>query len=317
MMDGRRAVIITDENVWRHHGSTFPAVLDTIVVPAGEASKSLEKAGELLRRLVALELDRSSLVIGIGGGVVTDLTGFVACTFLRGISFGFVATTVLAQVDAAIGGKNGVNLDGYKNLVGIIRQPSFVLNDTSTLSTLPRDETVNGLAEVIKSGLIADRALFERLEDAVAAGDPLQQLDMGAAISAAAAVKVDVVNRDVFEKNERRHLNFGHTLAHALEKLMKIPHGFAVAAGMVAAARISKSRGMLTAQEADRVQRVIEGFGLPVSVPFDPAAAMDAIRRDKKRDSDRVNFVLLRGLGQAEVVPIPLDELTASLNSNL
>lgn len=309
LIKGRRAVIITDENVFRLHSANFPNVAETIVVPAGEVSKTLKSAEDVFRRLVDAELDRSSLIIGIGGGVVTDLTGFAACTFLRGIPFGFVATTVLAQVDAAIGGKNGVNLDGFKNLIGIIRQPEFVLNETATLNTLPRKEIINGTSEIIKSGLIADLSLFEMMETAADADSPYDALDMGKAASMAAAVKVNVVNRDVFEKGERRHLNFGHTLGHAVEKVAKVPHGYAVAVGMVAAAQISRIRNLISEDDVSRIKHVIAAFGLPVGIDIDMNKGMVAIRKDKKRQSDKVNFVLLKSLGEAVVEPISFDEL--------
>lgn len=308
-LNNRRTVIITDENVFAAHGGKFPKVENVIVVPAGEASKTLNSAGDIFRRLVDAELDRNSLVVGIGGGVVTDLAGFVASTFLRGIAYGFVATTVLAQVDAAIGGKNGVNLDGFKNLIGIIRQPEFVLNETEMLSTLPEKEIINGTSEIIKSGLIANMKLFSMLEDAAAHENPYDHLDMGKAVSLAAEAKVNVVNRDVFEQGERRHLNYGHTLGHGIEKVMKLPHGFAVAIGMVAAAKISKLRGMITENEVSRIQKVISAFGLPIIADFDMEQAMDAMKKDKKRQSDKVNFVLLKALGSATVEAISYNEL--------
>ncbi|MBN2714975.1 MAG: 3-dehydroquinate synthase [Deltaproteobacteria bacterium] len=313
LIGGRRTVIITDENLFRLHSASFPNAAEIIVVPAGEASKSLKSAGDVFRRLVDAELDRDSLVLGIGGGVVTDLAGFVACTFMRGISFGFVATTVLGQVDAAIGGKNGVNLDGFKNLIGIIRQPEFVLNDTAMLDTLPNEEIINGTSEIIKSGLIADLSLFEMMESAAAAESPYDVLDMGKAASMAAAVKVGVVNRDVFEHGERRHLNLGHTLGHAVEKIARLPHGYAVAVGMVAAAEISQARHMISADDVSRIRKVITAFGLPSFIDIDLKKSMDAIRKDKKRQSDKVNFVLLKALGEATVIPIAFEELEEAL----
>ncbi|MBN2529354.1 MAG: 3-dehydroquinate synthase [Deltaproteobacteria bacterium] len=309
LINGRRTVIITDENVFRLHSARFPIAAETIVVPAGESSKTLKSAGDVFRSLVDAEVDRESLVLGIGGGVVTDLAGFVASTFLRGVAFGFVSTTVLGQVDAAIGGKNGVNLDGFKNLIGIIRQPEFVLNETAMLDTLPKGEIINGTSEIIKSGLIADAALFDLMEQAAKTDSPYDTLDMGKAASMAAAVKVGVVNRDVFEKGERRHLNLGHTLGHAVEKVAKLPHGYAVAVGMIAAARISRDRNMISSNDVERIINVVTAFGLPVAIDMDLKKSMDAIRKDKKRQSDKVNFVLLKSLGEATVVPIAFDEL--------
>ena len=313
MIKGRKTCIITDENVNRLHRDKFPDCIDVIAVAAGEQSKTFTSVADIHRRLVELEMDRSSLLIGIGGGVVTDLTGFAASTFLRGISFGFAATTVLAQVDAAIGGKNGVNLDGYKNLVGIIRQPEFVINATDALDTLPFDQKINGMAEVIKSGLIADADLFFTLEEAAGFEDPFSRFDMGQAISSAAKVKIDVVNRDVFEKGERRHLNLGHTLGHAIEKITGTPHGFGVASGMTAAAEMSAAGGFISKEDAARVKKCIKGFGLPVTADVDINDIMDAIKRDKKRKSDIINFVLLKALGEAFVEPVPIKDLQQKL----
>ncbi len=313
LIKGRKTCIITDKNVYNLHKESFPEVKDVIVVTPGEMSKTIDSAGNIYRRLCELEMDRSSLLIGIGGGVVTDLTGFVASTFLRGISFGFAATTVLSQVDAAIGGKNGVNLDGYKNLIGIIRQPEFVVNATDTLKTLPEDEMINGMGEVIKSGLIADFELFEHLEKAFCSGDAFKSMDTGWAIGRAAKVKIDVVNRDVFEKGERRHLNLGHTLGHAIEKMTGIPHGYGVSLGMVAAANMSVAKGFIKKEDADRIKNCLEGFGLPVNSHVNIKDAMDAILKDKKRKSDIINFVLLKSIGAAVVVPYDFSELEASL----
>lgn len=314
LINGRRTVIITDENVFGLHGTKFPKVEQVIVVPPGESSKTLKSAGDVFRRLVDAELDRSSLIVGIGGGVVTDLAGFVGSTFLRGVSYGFVATTVLAQVDAAIGGKNGVNLDGFKNLIGIIRQPEFVLNETSMLQTLPTKEVINGTAEIIKSGLIADIELCQLLQAAAASGAPYDALDMGKAVSLAAKVKVDVVNRDVFEQGERKHLNLGHTWGHAIEKVIQLPHGYAVAIGMAVAARISCARNMIDASTVKQIEQLIVAFGLPIKVDIDMAKAMDAVRKDKKRQSNGVNFVLLKETGKATVEPIAFGELEEVLN---
>jgi 3-dehydroquinate synthase len=311
---GRRMFIITDENVYRYHSTLFPDADEIIVVPAGESSKNLEDVSRLYERLIDADIDRNTLIIGIGGGMVTDLAGFVAATLLRGVACGFVATTVLAQVDAAIGGKNGVNIKGYKNLVGTIRQPEFVINDTAMLRTLNDDQFINGLSEVIKSGLIADRALFELMETHGPQIVATRQGLLGEALGRAARVKVDVVNRDEFESGERRLLNLGHTYGHAVEKITRMHHGFAVAIGMVVAARLSVQRNMLSADDAARIEQVIAAIGLPVSVDLGTDALMDAMRKDKKRQSDKVNYVLLDAIGHAVVTPIEYSELERTLD---
>jgi 3-dehydroquinate synthase len=237
------------------------------------------------------------------------MTGFVASTFLRGIGFGFVSTTLLSQVDASVGGKNGVNFSGYKNMVGVFNQPEFVICDMALLKTLPQREIFCGLAEIIKHACIEDMALFEFLETA---RDPVLGLEPAAVermVHDSVLIKSTIVNRDEHEHGERRKLNFGHTFGHAFEKILKVPHGEAVAAGMVAAASLSVERGYLTAQEARRIETLVERLNLPTRFALDPNKVMDAMRRDKKRQGESINFVLLEGIGKAVVESIPIDEL--------
>ena len=306
--DAKRTVIITDRNVHQHHGHGFPQT-ELIIIEPGEDAKTLDSARAIYERFVELELDRGALVVGIGGGVVTDLTGFAAATFLRGVKFGFVATTLLAQVDASIGGKNGVNLNHYKNMVGTFAQPAFVLLDYDLLGTLPVVELRSGLAEVVKAAAIGDGELFELLErrrDEILA---LDRQAIGMMVEAAVAVKARIVNEDERESSTRRLLNLGHTFGHALERTVGVTHGEAVSVGMVVAARISQARGMLEARDTERLEALLTGFGLPTRIAVDGAAVFDAMKRDKKRDGDEINFVLLEQLGGAVVEPIGLKDL--------
>jgi 3-dehydroquinate synthase len=302
------SVIVTDRTVHGLHSHRFPDV-PVLVVEDGEGSKTLEQAGKLHQQLVQLELDRNAFVVGVGGGVVCDLTGFVAATFLRGVSFGFVATTLLAQVDAAIGGKNGVNLDRYKNLVGTIVQPDLVMADVELLKTLPVEEVRAGLAEVIKSAAIRDAELFARLEKRPHELQEAQADAITDAIVGAAQVKVDIVNADEREAGQRRLLNFGHTFGHAVEREAHLRHGEAVAVGMVVAAQLSVRRGLLPAVDAERLTALISSVGLPTRVPGDPGGLIDALRKDKKREGQDIHFVLLEKIGHALVQAIPLNEL--------
>ena len=306
---GRRVALITDTNVHRLLCRRLPAAALVVALPPGEGSKSIDIVQRVYARLVAAEFDRDALILGVGGGVVTDLAGFVAATYLRGIACGFAPTTLLAQVDAAIGGKNGVDLGGYKNLVGTIRQPSFVLVDPSVLASLPDRERRSGLAEVVKAAAIGDAALFalleERAEELVAGGGE----DLAEVVAKAVAVKVGVVARDEVEAGERRVLNFGHTLGHAVELVCGVPHGEAVAVGMAVAARLSVARGRLLGEEGRRLVRLLERLGLPTAAGGDARAVAEAIRKDKKRRGEAVRFVLLDRIGHAVVEEIELHEL--------
>jgi len=233
----------------------------------------------------------------------------VASTFLRGTPFGFISTTLLGQVDASIGGKNGVNLDGYKNMVGNIRQPSFVWCDLSLLGTLDNKEYVSGIAEVIKYGLIRDPGFMDYLEEHMEHLLKQQIEVLEHVVTTSAAIKADVVQQDEKEAELRKILNFGHTIGHAIERHKGILHGEAVSLGMLLAARLSHLQGLLSAGEVDRVESLLSLAGLPTQMKLDPEEIYQNIRKDKKKSGDDVHFVLLKGLGKTIIRPIPLPEL--------
>jgi 3-dehydroquinate synthase len=308
-IDQRRTVIITDSTVGGLYKQQFPAC-PIISIGLGEKIKTLETVTTIYRRLVDLEVDRSSFIVGIGGGIVCDIAGFVASTYMRGMRFGFVSTTLLAQVDASVGGKNGVNFGGYKNMVGVFNQPDFVICDLSMLKTLPVREILCGFAEIIKHGAIADGPMLDFLENNRGAA-----LDLDAAIIAelvyrSVEIKAGVVTRDEREHGERRKLNFGHTFGHAIEKLTGIPHGEAVGIGMVLAAILSVEQGLLTQIESSRLERIIHSYGLPIRPPIDFSSMLGAMRKDKKREAEKIHFVFLDALGSACVKEIEIEELT-------
>ncbi|MBU1713822.1 MAG: 3-dehydroquinate synthase [Proteobacteria bacterium] len=303
-----KTVIITDDNVWDQHGKDFPPCRVIRVLP-GEKAKTLDTVREIYERLLEFEVDRSSFIAGIGGGVVCDIAGFAASTYLRGIRFGFVSSTLLSQVDASVGGKNGVNLDEYKNIVGLFNQPEFVICDLSLLSTLPQRELLNGFAEIIKHAAICDTELFAFLEDNHRKALSLDRNVIGKLIYDSVKIKSRIVSRDEKEKGERRKLNFGHTFGHAFEKSMGIPHGEAISAGMIKASRLSVKKGLLKEEEFERLKRLIELFGLPVELPYDRVKVIDAIKKDKKRDNLSLHFVFLSGIGSAIVKEILISEL--------
>ncbi len=310
---GGKLIILVDENVFRYNQNKF-AGFDVILIPQGEKQKSLGFVEEVFRKMIELEADRSSFLVGIGGGLVSDLAGFVASTFMRGINFGFISTTLLGQVDASIGGKNGVNLDGFKNMIGVIRQPEFVWCDLDLLITLDHKELVSGFSEVIKYGAIRDLELFEYLEGHYKNILSLEPEPLEHIISGSASIKVDIVHADVSELGERKLLNFGHTLGHAIEKLTGILHGEAVATGMVMAANISVNLGFLHKAHASRLTKLIADSGLPVSTDLAPDDLFNTLLKDKKRSGEYLSFILLRKIGEAFIYKMDLDSLKAAVN---
>ncbi|HOE17816.1 MAG TPA: 3-dehydroquinate synthase [Syntrophorhabdaceae bacterium] len=311
--DPDRTVIITDGNVRSLHGRLFRPYR-VIETNASEESKILSTVEDIYEKFLHYGLDRTSFVAGVGGGIVCDVAGFAASTYLRGLPFGFVPTTLLAQVDAAVGGKNGVNYKGYKNLIGTFNQPRFVLCDHRLLATLPVHELRNGFAEIIKHALIADAALFlyleERLEGVLALdADVIEKV-----IYDSISIKAGIVSADETEKGERRKLNFGHTFGHALELSTGLGHGEAVSVGMVMAARLSETMGILAGDDVERIERILENAGLPFSVDMDKDLVMDAIDKDKKRAGEEINLVLLDRIGAARVVPVKIRDLREAMD---
>ena len=309
-------VIVTDENIQRLYGSSFPDV-PVITIGAGEKIKTLSTVEYILQELIRIGCDRSSFLLAIGGGIVCDIAGFAASVFLRGIRFGFVSTSLLSQVDASVGGKNGVNLDAFKNMVGVFNQPEFVICDIDMLATLPEREVSNGLAEIVKHGLIKDLALLEFVENNQKKALSLDRDTVFRMVADSVAIKSRVVQDDEREAGERRKLNFGHTIGHAVEKLNPSGHGRAVAAGMVAAARFSQQKGYIGQKDVDRIIRLLSGLHLPVTVEFSSDQIVEAAARDKKKQGDSVFFVFLEAPGQARVDKISYKELNNFIHDHL
>jgi 3-dehydroquinate synthase len=307
-----KPIIITDVNVARLYPVDSMAG-DVVTIGTGEAIKTLDTVCDIYAQLVSASTDRSAFIVGIGGGIVCDICGFVASTFLRGVRFGFVATTLLAQVDASVGGKNGVNFNGYKNLIGLFHQPEFVLCDPEVLKTLPQKEISCGLAEIVKHAAIADADLFEYLEKYAEGILALDRQAIEKLVRVSVRIKASIVGRDETEKGERRRLNFGHTFGHAIEKVSGLSHGEAVSAGMVMASALSVKRGLLSAQEDRRLCDLLKRLKLPDGFASSPQKIFDAVAKDKKRAGDRIQFVLLKGIGKTVVEPITLKELKETL----
>ena len=297
-------VIVTDENIAPHWSAPLMDAFaranvqaTLITLPAGEAHKNLATVSRLYDEFLAAGLDRSGVVMALGGGVIGDMAGFAAATYLRGVRFVQIPTSLLAMVDSSVGGKTGVDLPQGKNLVGAFKQPELVIIDPELLATLPSEEFRNGLGEVIKHGIIEDTRLFAQLE-----GDGPASLE--SMIARALRVKIGVVQRDPFERGERAHLNLGHTFGHAIERVShyEVPHGQAVGLGLIAAARLAKARGLCVADIPQRIQAVVASVGLPTEISgYDPTDIVAAMSTDKKRKGGRVRFVLPRAIGDVGV----------------
>jgi 3-dehydroquinate synthase len=305
-----KTIFVTDENVFAAHEKQFKNK-NVIVLKAGEEHKTQATVDGVIAQLIEREADRKTVLVGVGGGVVTDITGYVASIYMRGIAFGFVPTSLLAMVDASIGGKNGIDVGVYKNMVGIIRQPSFLLFDTLLLQTLPDNEWRNGFAEIIKHASIKDAAMFKQLEQNDLAHYQKKKNDLGDLVRRNALLKTKVVQQDEFEKGDRKLLNFGHTLGHALENQYDLSHGQAISIGMAYASRLSqKNTGF---KNVDRVVNLLGKYGLPTFTEFDKDKVINVLKMDKKKTKDSINFILLEKIGQAFIKEISIQQLYENL----
>lgn len=302
------AVIITDENILKAHQRKLKGY-NTIVLKPGEEYKVQQTVDVIIDQLIAMGANRHTILIGFGGGVITDITGFVAGIFMRGVKVGYIPSTLLAMVDAAIGGKNGIDVGVYKNMVGLIRQPSFLIYDYSLLKTLPLKEWQNGFAEIIKHACIKDAKMFAELSQQSIAKYQKQPLLLGALIKRNAVIKIKVVQEDEFETGERKLLNFGHTLGHAIENMYELSHGEAISIGMTYATLMSQQ--LLFFNSAESVIQLLQRYGLPTVASFDADKAFKVMLKDKKRAADKIQYILLGKIGKGVVQPIQIEALKA------
>ncbi len=296
-----RVVVVSDATIDRLY-HPLVAKYDTVLIGLGESIKTLQSVETIYRRFIELGVDRSTFVLAIGGGIVTDVAGFAASTYMRGVKFGFVSTTLLGQVDASVGGKNGVNVDGYKNMAGTFTQPEFVVCDPSLLRSLPEREFRAGLAEVVKAAIIADAELFARIEqtsfETLRADTDL----LADVISAAIRVKADIVEYDERESGERRKLNLGHTLAHAIEKSSnRMNHGEAVAVGTALIAGAAVRLGVLKEEDRQRIVNLLARLGFDLIPPVEMKRLLKEVGKDKKNEDGMLRIVLPVGIGDCEV----------------
>lgn len=316
---GANVVVVSDEHVWPLHGERLMAGLRRasyapreVVLPAGERFKTLETASHLYDRFIEVDLDRGGAVIALGGGVITDMAGFAAATYMRGVPLVPVPTTLLGMVDASVGGKVAVDHPRGKNLIGAFVEPRMVMLDPTVLDTLPEVERLAGLAEIIKAGVIADAELFAAFEGGSVA-------DLRWLLARALQVKIDIVQEDPYEQGRRAVLNLGHTFGHAIEVLedFRLHHGLAVSIGMAAAAHLGEIRGLCTAETRERIVSVLRAHGLPTRYHSHPPEAIyRAMGADKKRRSGRLRFILPRDIGDVIIDPdVPDADVLAALGA--
>ncbi len=327
-MRDRRFMILTDSNVAGYYLEAVKQVLipiarsvEYVIIPAGEASKNLDTVSLCYERLIQCGFDRKDVLVALGGGVAGDLTGFVAATYLRGIRFIQVPTSLLAMVDSSIGGKTGVDFKAYKNMVGAFHQPKLVYMNLSTLLSLPEPEFYSGMGEIIKHGLIKDSAYYRWLKDRRETIRSRSYETLREMIYQSCFIKKEVVERDPKELGERALLNFGHTIGHSVEKLkdLSLLHGECVCIGMAAASYLSYKRGNITKQEYEDILEIIMQFKEPVSVGGLSADEIYQVTRlDKKMDSDKIRFILLQEIGNAVIDPsVTKEEMLEAIHSIL
>ncbi len=306
IVDKTQAIYITDENVYALYQKRFKGK-KTIVIPAGEEHKQQATVDFIIEALLNFGATRQAVLIGVGGGVVTDMVGYVAGVYMRGVAVGFVPTTILAMVDASIGGKNGIDVGLYKNMVGLIRQPQFLMYDLAFLKSLPKHQWENGFAEIIKHAAIKDAKMMKELSINDLTFYQKNKKALASLIERNVQIKVKVVQKDEFEKGDRKLLNFGHTIGHAIENQHVLLHGHAISIGMVYAAKISQ---VLTGfSETNILVETLKKYGLPTAMHFDIQEAMQVMQKDKKKASVGMQYVVLQKIGKAVCETIPMKSL--------
>lgn len=311
-----KIIVVTDENVHAAHIEKF-APFAVIKIPPGEENKIQSTCDYIIGELVRLEADKQSCIIGVGGGVITDLVGYVAAIYKRGMRLVLAPTSILAMVDAAIGGKNGIDVGVYKNMIGTVKQPEYILFDYDFLKTLPVKEWINGFAEIIKHACIKDLLLFQMLERFTLHQIQSDSTLIADLIEKNVAIKMGLVTTDEFETGHRKLLNFGHTVGHAIENLHQLPHGHAVSIGMVAACNLSEKLNALHFSDAQRVVKLLAHYHLPVDIETDYEKVFSVLKMDKKREDSDMYFVMLNKIGEAEAKRIPLHYLHENLKTIL
>jgi len=307
-----KAFLITDEHLYENYADVIKN-FKTIILPSGESHKTQSTVDTAIRQLLDMGADKDTCIVGLGGGVITDMAGYVASIYKRGVRLVLIPTSVLCMVDACLGGKNGVNAGDFKNMVGTIYQPDMILYDYQLLSTLSKEEWVSGFAEIIKHASIADLNLFEWLEQHSLDDFQTHSHWLRELIQRNVRIKLEIVKKDEKEKNDRKLLNFGHTLGHAIEKKYQMPHGHAISLGMVFAAHVSGHFGHMNADEIIRLRHLLQAYHLPVQHDWSVEELMPMILQDKKKEGKFLQYVLLNGLGNAFTKAVDLVSFEALL----
>jgi 3-dehydroquinate synthase len=307
------SIIITDSNVatlYQHVVASYR----TIIIPAGEEHKTQQTIQSITEQLLEFKAHKKTTIIGFGGGIVTDIAGYAASIYMRGVPFGFVPTTLLAMVDAAVGGKNGVNFGLHKNMLGTIRQPSFILYDTALLHTLPDMEWSNGFAEIIKYACIFDAPLFAELATHIINYYKDDSAALNELIQRCVNWKNKTITEDETENNVRKLLNFGHTAGHAIETLYNLPHGQAISLGMLVACSISEKECGLSSDIRKQLSMVLQQYKLPTSLKLHTEQLMDILVMDKKRNNNTIDYVVLSSIGSALIKPLHFETIRTALD---
>ena len=311
-----KILILTDVNIFKLHKPKFEGY-QVIVVDGTEKHKTQSTVDNIIVQMLEMNIDKTWLFVGVGGGVITDLAGYVASIYKRGIKLGLVPTSILGMTDAAIGGKNGVNVGMYKNMVGTTYRPLFILYDFTFLDTLPSSEWINGFAEIIKHACIKDAAMFDELEKRDIDFYINNRSEAIAMVEKNVALKTAVVLADEFEKADRFQLNFGHTFGHAIENLYNLPHGHAVSVGILMAAKISEEINNFDSVSVERLKKLLQQYKLTISQEINKEEVLALLSKDKKRAGDAINFVLLKSIGEASVQQLSFKTIQSLLDQTL
>tara|TARA_Y100000739_G_scaffold15262_1_gene12388 strand:- start:249 stop:1259 length:1011 start_codon:yes stop_codon:yes gene_type:complete len=299
---------LIDANIYDLYVNSFNDLDNIIIIPPTEDSKSLSYASILIEKLLTLGANKGSYLIGIGGGITCDITGFIASIFMRGINFAFIPTTLLAITDASLGGKNGVNFNKIKNIVGTINEPNFIIIDLSFLKTLKKKECCNGFAEIIKHACVSSSKLFYFLEKVDV--EYKSEKFFSSILRDSISIKLDVVLKDLKDLGRRRILNFGHTFGHAIESKNNISHGQAISLGIILACNISNKLGYLKKEKIQRIHNLLAKFDLPTDISkIDRAALLSYVLKDKKAKRRNVDFIVLEDIGKADIINIPIEKI--------
>lgn len=300
------SVVITDSNIYKNYVKLFQN-RKVIVIKAGEKFKNQDTVNYIINKLIEFEADRSYTLIGIGGGVVTDIAGYISSIYMRGIKCVFFPTSILAMVDASIGGKNGVDVGNYKNMIGSFKQPDALFFDFSFLKSLPKKEWINGFAEIIKHACIIDKKMFKELEENSLNYYMKSINSTKKLIERNVDIKTNIVKQDEFEKGNRMLLNFGHTLGHAIENFYELSHGEAISIGMVYASLYSEK--LVKFKDTYRVVNILQKYKLPTEFNFNRKHTFNRILKDKKKSNTTINYILLKSIGKAIVYQINKESL--------